>query len=106
MTANSWANSVEVVNVDIQAQGNHQYQFAVTLRHEDGGWDHYANRWEILDTEGNIMATRTLYHPHVNEQPFTRSLTATLPESVKTVIIRAHDSVHQYGDKDMKVSLP
>ena len=40
----------------------------------DSGWDHYANRWEVLEPEGQVIATRTLLHPHVDEQPFTRSL--------------------------------
>lgn len=100
------ANQVKVVDVDIEAQGAQRYLFHVTLLHDDKGWDHYANRWEILDTKGNILATRTLHHPHVNEQPFTRSLSTTLPSNIKTVIIRGHDSVHQYAGNEMEVSLP
>lgn len=102
----AFSNSVEVVDVSIKAQGENQYRFDVTLRHEDTGWEHYANRWEILDLEGNVLATRTLHHPHVNEQPFTRSLSATLPSDIKSVILRGHDSVHKYGIKEMKVTLP
>lgn len=102
----AFSNQVEVVDVNIKPQGENQYRFDVKLRHDDQGWDHYANRWEILDTTGKILATRTLHHPHVNEQPFTRSLTTTLPDNIKTVIIRGHDSVHQYEGKEMKVSLP
>ena len=105
-STNTFANQVKVVDVDIKAQGNQHYQFNVTLLHDDEGWDHYANRWEILDTRGNILATRTLHHPHVNEQPFTRSLTTTLPADLKTVIIRGHDSVHQYKGNEVERSLP
>lgn len=104
-TTTSMANSVAVVNVRVNPQGENQYRFDITLKHNDTGWEHYANRWEILDTEGNILATRTLHHPHVNEQPFTRSLTATLPGHIKTVIIRGHDSVHQYKGNRVTVSL-
>ena len=104
--ANTFAGQVDVVNVDIKLQGDNQYRFDVTLQHSDTGWEHYANRWEILDIRGNKLATRTLHHPHVDEQPFTRSLSATLPEQVKTIIIRGHDSVHQYDGREMKVSLP
>ncbi|RKZ99029.1 MAG: hypothetical protein DRQ43_00690 [Gammaproteobacteria bacterium] len=106
ISSNTIANQVKVVAVDVKAQGDQRYQFDVTLLHDDAGWDHYANRWEILDTGGNILATRTLYHPHVNEQPFTRSLTATLPDNTKTVVIRGHDSVHQYEGNEIEVSLP
>lgn len=106
ITTNTFANQVQVVDVSIKSLGNQQYQFNVTLLHDDTGWDHYANRWEILDTGGNILATRTLHHPHVNEQPFTRSLTVTLPENTKNVIIRGHDKVHQYKGNEMKLSVP
>lgn len=47
----------------------------VTLRHPDTGWDHYADGWEVLDAAGNRLGLRVLAHPHVHEQPFTRSLT-------------------------------
>ncbi|MCU7833384.1 MAG: hypothetical protein KZQ56_12545 [gamma proteobacterium symbiont of Lucinoma myriamae] len=100
------ADQVKVVDVDITPQGAQRYLFHVTLLHDDKGWEHYANRWEILDTEGNILATRTLHHPHVNEQPFTRSLSTTLPSNIKTVIIRGNDCVHQYEGNNMEVSLP
>jgi len=101
-----FAGQVEVVDARVKSLGNKQFRFDVTLQHEDAGWKHYANRWEILDSDGNILATRTLYHPHVNEQPFTRSLTATIPDSHKSVIIRGHDSVHQYGKKQLTLDLP
>ncbi len=102
----SFAGQVKVVKVDIQPLGNHQYRFDVTLLHDDQGWDHYANRWEILDDKGNILATRTLYHPHVNEQPFTRSLSTTLPENIKNIIIRGHDNIHQYTGNSLQRTLP
>ena len=48
--------------------------FSVTLLHEDTGWDHYADHWRVLTPDGDEIARRVLYHPHVDEQPFTRSL--------------------------------
>lgn len=81
--------------------------FSVTLRHNDEGWDHYADRWEILDEAGNIIATRVLAHPHVNEQPFTRSLKGVkVPAGIERVLIRAHDSVHGYGSQVVELTLP
>lgn len=96
---------------DVQAVTFHQspdgsYRFDVTLQHADTGWDHYADRWEVLTPQGDVIATRTLYHPHVEEQPFTRSLSGvTLPPGVHQVVIRAHDSVHGYGGKERRVDL-
>ncbi len=102
----SLAGEVSVVNADIKALGGQKYRFDVTLQHQDAGWDHYADRWEILSPKGTILATRTLYHPHINEQPFTRSLTTTLPAGITSVTIRGHDSVHGYGKKMLRLTLP
>lgn len=65
---------------------------SVTLSHPDTGWDDYANGWRIETQDGTVIGTRELLHPHVNEQPFTRSLTVSdLPEG--PLFIRARDNV-------------
>ena len=56
--------------------------------------------------QGNEIATRILHHPHVNEQPFTRSLFGVvINKDIKQVIIKAYDSVHKYGGKEFKLDL-
>ena len=55
---------------------------------------------------GRLIATRTLLHPHVREQPFTRSLSGVvIPEGVTRVIIRAHDKEHGLGGEEVTVEL-
>ena len=99
------AGVADVVEVSVECPST--CSFSVTLRHDDTGWKHYADRWEVLSPQGEVLATRVLHHPHVNEQPFTRSLNnVTIPESVGEVRIRAHDSVHQFGGKEIKLELP
>ena len=103
-----FAGEADVIRVDVEENGRGGYNFAVTVAHGDTGWDHYADRWEILDGDGNILGTRVLHHPHVNEQPFTRSLSGVeIPDHVKedTVTVRARDSVHEYGGKVVSVDL-
>ena len=106
----SFASAGEVVVVDAVAAaslGGEAYDFDVTLRHADTGWKHYANQWEVLAPDGSVLGTRTLYHPHVDEQPFTRSLSGVrIPKGMKSVFIRARDSVHGYGKKLFEVKLP
>ncbi|MGB0713836.1 MAG: hypothetical protein ACPGUC_09785 [Gammaproteobacteria bacterium] len=87
------------------AQG---YHFHVTIRHADIGWDHYANAWEVVSNDGaTVYGKRTLYHPHVNEQPFTRSLGPIgIPDGVLSVSIRAYDSVHGASSELFPVGLP
>lgn len=91
------ADTARVVEVHATNQGE-TWQFDVTVRHEDAGWDHYADAWEIISPDGAVLGTRTLLHPHETEQPFTRSLGGVvIPEDVQTVKIRARDSVHGWG---------
>ena len=95
MTAAAGAGEADVEAVKVSAAGEDRYRFEVTIRHADEGWDHYADRFEIVDGKGHVLGTRVLYHPHVDEQPFTRSLEGvSLPPDVGTVTVRAHDSRH------------
>ena len=65
---------------------------SVTLSHPDTGWDDYADGWRIETEDGTVIGTRELLHPHVDEQPFTRSLTVSdLPDG--PLFIRARDNV-------------
>ncbi len=101
-----YAGEVDVLAVKFQKTDSRTYTFHVTLRHADEGWNHYANRWEIVDIKGKVLATRTLHHPHVDEQPFTRSLyEVKIPAGVKTVLVRGHDLVHGYGGRSVRITL-
>lgn len=83
------------------------YDIDVTLRHADSGWDHYANRWEVLAPDGRVLATRVLVHPHVYEQPFTRGLSAVrIPGEYTWIRVRGHDLVHGYGGREVTLSVP
>jgi len=93
------ANQVKVVDVKMVPKSGNHYRVDVTLEHADTGWDHYADGWDILDANKKLIATRVLHHPHVAEQPFTRSLYDVLiPANSEKVYVRGHDKVHGYGD--------
>ena len=80
---------------------------SVTLSHPDTGWDHYADGWEVLDADGNSLGVRTLLHPHVTEQPFTRSLSGVVvPEGAEVVFIRARCNVDGWSGQLFEVRLP
>lgn len=99
------AGEADVLKVDVARDGA-GYAFSVTLQHNDEGWQHYADKWEVVAPDGQVLATRVLYHPHVNEQPFTRSLSGvSIASTVTSVSVRAHDSIHGYGGKTVKVTL-
>ena len=102
-----WAGEADVIEVEIKQTTENTYFFEVTVRHADEGWDHYADKWDVVAPDGKILGTRTLYHPHVDEQPFTRSLSDIKIPAVDTeVTVRAHDSVHEYGGKTVTVAVP
>lgn len=91
------AEAPEILSVRALPTGGDNWAFDVELRHPDEGWDHYADGWEVLDPDSEVLGTRTLFHPHVEEQPFTRSLSGVvIPAEIDQVTIRAHCSVDGY----------
>ncbi len=102
-----YAGEADVITVKITREGAGSYRFDVSVQHADTGWKHYADKWEVLTPEGDILGVRTLLHPHVGEQPFTRSLSGVkIPATVRRLTVRAHDSVHGYGGKTIIHELP
>lgn len=100
------AGEADVVGARAERAPDGSYRISATLRHADTGWEHYADRWEVLGPDGEVLATRVLHHPHVNEQPFTRTLAdIRIPPGVTEVTIRAHDSEHAYGGETFLLKL-
>ena len=100
------AGPADVLEAHARCNAESLCVFTVTVKHADSGWQHYANRWEVLGPDDEVVATRTLRHPHVGQQPFTRKLPRVqLSETLTTVRIRAHDRVHGYGGAEVSVEL-
>jgi hypothetical protein len=100
------AGEADVVGVRATPSAN-GWRFDVTVQHGDTGWEHYADAWRVVGPDGTVYGTRTLLHPHVGEQPFTRSLSGlAIPEGVASVTLEAHDSVHGWGGAAVEVALP
>ncbi len=100
------AGDVRILAADFHETGDNLWSVDVTLKHHDTGWDHYADNWRVVDDKGKILGDRVLYHPHVMEQPFTRSLSnVKIPKDTQTVYIEAHDKVHGWTQKRLAVDL-
>lgn len=101
------ADAPRVVHAEASSNGDSTYTVSATVRHGDTGWDHYADNFEVLAPDGTLLDLRVLYHPHVDEQPFTRSTDGVkVPAGIKSVVVRAHDKVHGYGTGTVTVTLP
>ena len=88
----SLAEEPVIENVTVTRTAPETYRFDVTISHPDTGWDHYADGWRVLDMEGNELGMRVLFHPHVEEQPFTRSLSGVIiPDGTTQVQVQARD---------------
>lgn len=101
----AYADSPVIESVAARQSGD-AWRFDVTLSHPDTGWNHYADGWRILDMDGNELGMRVLHHPHVTEQPFTRSLgNVIIPASVTKVQVQARCNVDGWSDEFHIVTL-
>ena len=93
----------DVVSVSTRLSGE-RVTVSVGIRSAETGCDQYADWWEVLDEDGQLLYRRILAHSHVNEQPFVRSGSLTLaPDQV--VWVRAHMNNTGYGGQAFKGSI-
>ena len=96
--------SALVTEVKVSGEEN-TYSFSVTVSSPDTGCNQYADWWEVIDTDGNLIYRRILAHSHVEEQPFTRSGGPIAISKTTEVYIRAHMNNTGYGDAVLKGSV-
>ena len=107
------AGNADVVKALARTTSPGEWYFTVTVQHPDSGWEDYADGWDVVLPDGTVVKpaakeafTRTLWHPHVNEQPFTRSQGGVkIPNSITEVTVRAHDKRDGFGGKEVTISL-
>ncbi len=101
----AWADPAVIDNVRVTSEDG-LWSFDVTISHGDTGWDDFVDAWRILDVDGNQIAIRELIHPHVDEQPLTRSLSGIeLPDGATQVGIQVRDTVGGWDSKIRTVNL-
>ena len=81
------------------------YTFSVTVSSPDSGCEQFADWWEVLSEEGQLLYRRVLLHSHVGEQPFARSGGPVPIVAEQVVWVRAHMSVGGYGGTAFKGSV-
>jgi len=101
------AGEADVVDVKVRRNASGAFDFDVTVKSVDKGWEYYADAFEILAPDGKLLGRRVLLHPHETEQPFTRELyDVKVPANVVRVTVRARHKPKGYDGKTMNVALP
>ena len=99
-------NGEKAVITSVSVSGNeNSYTFSVGIQSPDKGCNQYANWWEVLSENGDLIYRRILAHSHVSEQPFTRSGGNVNVTKFQIVIIRAHMNTSGYGTKTFRGSV-
>lgn len=103
-TAPTYAD-VEFVRATETAPG--VWRFDVTVSHPDTGWENYADRWRVQEAASDEpLGERILLHPHVGEQPFTRSLSnIVVPPGVELVSVGARTNLTGFLGTQVEVDL-
>ncbi|MGB3177926.1 MAG: hypothetical protein WBH14_13080 [Albidovulum sp.] len=102
----AWADAPQVTHADAVAAPD-GWTISVTITHPDTGWDHYASGWEVLAPDGTKLGYRELTHPHVDEQPFTRSLSrVAIPDGITHVLIRPRCTLDGWVAERTRLDLP
>ncbi|EZH75658.1 hypothetical protein ATO12_02390 [Aquimarina atlantica] len=94
-------NKAEVISVEVTGEEG-KYYFSVGIKSPDRGCDQYADWWEVISEDGELLYRRILAHSHVNEQPFVRSGGSVPIKKDQIVYVRAHMNTSKYGDKVFK----
>lgn len=105
LKTNSDFAQVLFVKAALESRGT--WRFDVTVRHQDEGWDHYADLWQVVNPQSmEVLGKRVLAHPHDNEQPFTRSESGIhIPSEVTNVLVQAKCNLHGFEGKAITVDL-
>jgi len=105
--SSAWAGEADVIGAKVAKSSGGTYDFDVTIRSNDRGWDYCCDRFEVLGPDGKVLGVRTLYHPHETEQPFTRELYGVkIPAGLRQVRIRARHKPRGYDGETLVVTLP
>jgi hypothetical protein len=106
-TTGALAGAADVIDVQVRRNAPGVYDFDVTVRSIDKGWNHYADAFEVLAPDGTVLGRRELLHPHETEQPFTRELYGLrIPSRITEVLVRARHKPLGYDGIVKKVPLP
>jgi len=87
----TYAETIQANVTAVTTNGNEgAYRFSVTLKSTETGCEQYADWWEVLSEEGELLYRRILVHSHPDTQPFTRSGGKVDIKASDVVYVRGH----------------
>jgi len=96
----------DVIDVVVSREASGTYRFDVTVRSADAGQEKYADLWQVRAPDGTVLGERVLTHPHVDEQPFTRSQSGiSIPDSITVASVVARDTVAGFCGEAFEVAI-
>jgi hypothetical protein len=97
----------DVLEVRLEAAGDRTFDVSVTLSSPYDTPQRYADGWQTLDADGNVLGTHTLLHDHAAEQPFTRvQRGVVIPDGVAAVTVQGRDQANGFGGLTLTVAVP
>lgn len=80
---------------------------AVTIQHDDSGWDHFADGFEVQAPDGTRLGYRELTRPNVGQRTQDVDMTGLkLPEGIGYVLIRTRCSLVGWAAEPVRLDLP
>lgn len=103
-SSGSESPSADVISVEVTGASG-SYRFSVGISSPDKGCEQYADWWEVLTENGELVYRRILAHSHADEQPFVRA-GGPVPIGPDTVVwVRAHMRPGGYGGTAFRGSI-
>jgi len=97
----------DVLEVRLEPAGGRTFDVYVTLSSPYDTPQRYADGWQTLDADGNVLGTHTLMHDHAAEQPFTRVQRGLdIPAGVESVTVQGRDQANGFGGLTLTVPVP
>ena len=105
-TLYGYSNTAKANVINVSTNGTTgNYRFLVTVQSDETGCKQYANWWEVVSAEGELLYRRILFHSHPHDQPFRRSGGNVNIKNTDIIYIRAHMNTTSYSGDIFKGSV-
>ena len=97
----------DVIRVDITRDADGTHTIAATVSSPYETVDHFVNAITVQAPAGEELARLDLVEAHVDQQPFTETLTGVeIEPSMTEVVVRGHDSINGWCGLTIRADVP